>query len=130
MMANSTRLHVTGIDALRVIWTLATGIGTILMLVLLREAWLDRWAIRQVRRPGTDVLRLQTEGEVWDQAVLTLTLLSLFLTAVASYIGLGTALGIPLLVVCASGLVTLGVMKVRRRRRVFRQLRLNRKTKT
>jgi hypothetical protein len=118
----------TLLEALRVVWTVSTGIGALIMLYLLREVWIDDHAIGQVRPPRADFLRVHTRGEVWDQAILTIKALLLFLAGVLA-ITLDGPWPIPPIVLSAGLLVLLGVFKFQRRRRIFRTLRLNREAK-
>ena len=116
------------LEIVRAVWTVSAGIGTLLMLWLLRETMQDNWAIEQIRRPGTDVLRLQTRGEVTDQAMLTLAVASMCLAGGIAYIGL-PELAAPLLVLTAAALVALGFIKLARRRRMFRSVRFNKQAR-
>lgn len=116
------------LTALRLIWTIGTGIGTVVMLVLLREVWIDDQAIHQVRPPRTDFLRIHTRGEVWDQAVLTIKVALLFMAGLLA-ITVDSFWPIPPIVLSAGLLVLLGLVRIRRRRRIFRTLRLSRQKK-
>jgi hypothetical protein len=118
----------TLLEVLRLVWTIGTGIGTLIQLYLFREVVIDDRAISQVRPPRADFLRVHTRGEIWDQAILTLAVFVLFLAGVLAYVELGMW-AIPLLVASAASLVSLGILKLSRRRRIFRTLRLNRKAR-
>jgi hypothetical protein len=98
------------------------------MLYLLWESWIDDRAITQVRPPKTDFLRVHTRGDVWDQAVLTIAVGALFVAGLMAILGV-TFVAIPLLVLSAASLVYLGILKLFRRRRIFRTLRMNRMAK-
>jgi hypothetical protein len=100
------------------------------MLALLREVRLDAWAISQIRRPGTDVLRQITIGEVQDQTIRLIAIASLFFAGALSYFSV-TYVGfapvvIGLLCLSAAAQIWLGVVKIMRRRRIMRTLKLNR----
>lgn len=110
--------NVLSIDQLRALWTVGTLFGSVVMLLLTREAIRDEDAVRLLARPGTEVLRLYLRGEVWDHSLLMLALLAMFFAGLLSYLGL-TMVVIPLLVLAAGLLVALGVMKADRRRRMF-----------
>jgi hypothetical protein len=110
-------------DVLRWTWTLATGFGTLMMLVLLREVIIDNWAISQVRRPGTDVLRMIARNEVTDQWIRLAAIGTLFVAGVASLIHL-TEIALWLLIASALAQIFLGTAKVLHRRKLFRQIRV------
>lgn len=116
---------VTVLEALRIGWTIATGLGLAVMLYLLREVWLDDQAIKQVRPPRADFLRMNTSGEVWDHALLAAKMFSLFLAGILAFT-VDTFWPILPIVFSAFLLVVLGFSKWQRRRRIFRTLRLNR----
>jgi hypothetical protein len=119
---------VTATEILRLIWTIGTGLGTLVMLVLLREVRQDAWAMAQVRPPGLDVLRMFTLGEVMDQSIRLSSIVLLFLAGVLSYLGpYFTPVVIGLLCLSAAAQVWLGVVKLNRRRRIFHALILQRK---
>ena len=122
------RSAVRPLEALRLLWTIGTGFGALRALYLLRQVWLDDSAIRQVRPPRADFLRVHTRGEVWDQAVLTVKIAALFLAGVAS---LTVDSFWPVIGICVSValLIYLQEVKLARRRRIFRTLRLNREAR-
>lgn len=109
-------------------WTVATGVGTIIQLYLLHEVWIDDRAIMQVRPPRSDFLRVHTRGEVWDQSLLTAKMVALFIAGVLAYT-VDTFWPIIPIVFSAGLLVLLSFSKFQRRRRIFRTLRLNRQAK-
>lgn len=120
------RSVVTTLEIVRAVWTVSTGVGTLLMLWLVREALVDNWAVSQQHRSNGGALRLITRGEVEDQAVRTISLLCLFLGGVLSYF-MQSTLVIALLVLSAWAQVMIGIIKLHRRRRLFDTLKLTRK---
>jgi len=114
------------IQVLRAIWTAGFGVGTVAMLLLLRESLIDAWALSQNPRDGIALYWLTTEGEVWDPALLSMSMAAFFLAGVMSYTA-QAAVVIPLLIIGGLPLVTLGILKHVRRRRVFTQLRMLRR---
>lgn len=104
-----------------------------------REARRDDWALSQAVNPRLSFLRQHTQGEVTDTTVLTWAVLALVL-AVSAAFGAGVAalmgngpVALALLVGCEVALVVgvvllvaLGVMRLQRRRAIFRTVRLNR----
>lgn len=118
----------TILDLLRWAWTIGTGLGTMVMLYLLREVSIDDQAISQVRPPRADFLRVHTRGEVWDQSVLTAAVAMLFLAGLLA-LTVDNIWPIPPLLLSAALLVFLGLLKLSRRRRIFATLRLNRKAR-
>jgi hypothetical protein len=119
---------VTPLEVLRAVWTIGTGLGTLVMLALLREVLIDNWAISQITRPSTSVLRMTTRGEVDDQIIRLVAVASLFLAGLMTYAGQSTVV-IALLCISAAAQVALGTVKLQRRRRLLRTLRLNRKAR-
>jgi hypothetical protein len=120
---------VAPVDVLRAVWTGGTGLGTLIMIALLREVMIDNWAISQIRRPGTDVLRVVAQGEVWDQTIRLTGVASLFFAGVLSYVPGTGEFVLMLLVLSAAAQVFLATVKMNRRRQLMRTLRLNRKAK-
>jgi hypothetical protein len=119
---------VTATEILRLVWTVGTGIGTLVMVVLLQEVRQDAWAMAQVRRPGLDVLRMFTLGEVTDQSIRLASVMSLFAAGLLTYAGaMFSPEVIGLLCLSATAQVWLGLVKLGRRRKIFRALILMRK---
>jgi len=116
------------LEVVRAVWTVSTGVGTLIMLWLLREALVDNWAISQVHRTNGSALRLITRGEVEDQTVRVFSVFCLFLGGGLSYF-MQPALVIALLTLSAFAQVAIGIIKLSRRRRLFDTLRLDRKVK-
>jgi hypothetical protein len=117
---------VTTLEIVRAVWTVSTGVGTLIMLWLLREALVDNWAISQVHRSNGGALRIITRGEVEDQAVRVASVFCLCAAGALSYF-MQPTLVIALLVLSAFAQVTLGIIKLHRRRRLFDTLKLTRK---
>lgn len=109
---------------------------------LRREARRDDWALSQAVNPRLSFLRQHTQGEVIDTTVLTWAVAALVLAVsaafgagVTSLMGNGPA-ALVLLVGCEVALVVgvvllvaLGVMRLQRRRAIFKTVRLNREAK-
>lgn len=104
-------------------WTLLTGGGVLFAAWNFREVLIDSFAVSQVRRAGTDVLRMQTNGAVYDHGLI---MVALALDFVA---GVGAIAGAPLiplvaLVLQALALILLSISTTDRRRRVLRALKM------
>lgn len=119
----------TLLDALRLVWMVGTGVGTLIMLYLLREVVADVEAIEALDRPGLALARDLSQGEVTDQTIRLFAVGTLFIAGVSSYARL-PELTVVLLLVSALAQVALAVVKVTRRRRVFRDIRLLRRSRT
>lgn len=113
-------------EQFRLIWTVLGALGTILFLILAREARLDHVALTQVRPPRLDFLRMHTRGELQDVAMLTLVIGCMAGAGAASMMGV-PLVAVALLVISECLLVALGFVKLMRRRAIFRSLRLSRK---
>lgn len=113
-------------EALRWAWTMGTGFAVLFALWNLREAFVDHWAVSQIRTRPVDILRLQTQGEVWDHALILAALGSLFAAGMFSLFSLPDG-ALVSLIVCAVALIVLSFSQTHRRRRVFGALRLRKK---
>ena len=105
----------SGIDPLIAVWTLGTGMGTTVMAWLLGEVVLDYRSI------------LIARGEIIDQSIRLLALVTLFLAGMCALLNVETAIIIPLLLVSAAAQVVIGVLKLVRRRTMLTLLRIERR---
>ena len=112
-------------DVLRLVWTAGTGVGTLIMAILVWDVYADYRALPAETPPGNEAMRLIARGEVVDQCVRLLAVGALFIAGIFSYLQDGQVV-IILLMVSAAGQVFLGTIKLRRRQQIFDQLRLSR----
>ena len=117
----------SGIDPLIAVWTLGTGMGTTVMAWLLGEVVLDYRSIRHSRLRNADVAVLIARGEIIDQSIRLLALVTLFLAGMCALLNVETAIIIPLLLVSAAAQVVIGVLKLVRRRTMLTLLRIERR---
>jgi hypothetical protein len=118
-------VEIEPLDVLRFVWTFGTGLGSLIMLYLMREVAADERALQMINRSGLNLMRLLAHGETTDQRIRFISLVALFIGGATSYLRM-TELVIVCLVVSAAAQIYLGWIKVQRRRQVFRQIRLQR----
>lgn len=135
-------------DMLRWTWTIVGALGTLIGLVafgimvwLARDAQLDEHAVLRTPSPRARYLLMLTEGDVTDlvaKAAITAALLvsigSSTIAGLGAIFAFGNTAMIILLLVASEffvvlgllGLLILGLLKRRRRRILFQQIRLSR----
>lgn len=113
--------------ALRWSWTIFTGFGLVFALWNLREVLIDNVVSSASKRPGVDLLKLQTRGEVWNHALISVILVAHFLAGISALVAWSLG-ALSFLLLSAAAAVALSLTQTRRRQRIFRHLRLRRGT--
>jgi len=106
----------TPLEILRVAWVNGTFLGTLLMLILLREVWLDHRATRTKRE------RIVTRAEIRDQAIRLVAIASLLAAGVLSYF-MKSELVLSMFLISALAQIILAGVKLYSRGRLFNALR-------
>lgn len=111
------------IDILRIVLTVSTGFGTMVMAILLREVILDFQAARALRdRPDVAAAIGVAQGEVMDQCIRIVAVGALFIAGLSSMID-GSSIAAVMIIISALAQVWLATVKLQRRRKIFRDIR-------
>lgn len=115
------------LDALRALWLVAAGVGSLYAFANLGEALKTRNAVRVLRPAGADLLRMYAADVVGDKTLILLSLLLHLGSAAVSFYAPGM---IPVLLLFVSVLstVVLSYWQNERTHKLMRAIRLRRTT--